>query len=124
MSIGLAPMLHPPGSGIYAFLNFVSNGPRNKKEALVFCASSFSIDVGLQFFGSMDIDRSSCIHILQLSEQLNSNIDIVSNILGTLLNLEGVDAKILAAIIGNAAFLAPDMFTSPEIVFPPVIIYC
>ena len=120
-SIGLAPMLHPPGYENVAFLNLPINAPAIITVERDFFINSFGISV--LFISWLDISILSHFSVT-LQPKIRNILIVVftSSIFGTLYNVTFSLFKRLAAIIGSAAFFEPEIFISPFNFFPPLII--
>ena len=120
-SIGLDPISHPPGHENFALWYFPINAPaRITDERICLIKSS-----GISYVCTLLVFIIILLFFLFIVAPIFfkiSNIVLTSWISGTLYNVVVPAFNTVAAIIGNAAFLEPDIFISPSSFFPPWII--
>ena len=120
-SIGLEPISQPPGYEKLALLYFPIIAPANITEDLIFLIKFSGISYVFILLVSIIILLFFLVTFPPMS-LIISNIVCTSWIFGTLYNVIFPFTNTVAAIIGNAAFLEPDIRTSPANSFPPWII--
>src|SRR3712207_4461332 len=113
-SIGLVPILHPPGNDILNLPNLANIGPINKNDALNFLTKSLH---GSQ---SQILDVSIITLLFSLSTSTSADKELntlfitnTSSSIGALIISHLSELSILAAIIGNTEFLAELILTWP-----------
>ena len=108
-------MAHPPGIATRACPKRANSGPITTIDARILLTYSKAAVVVISFVAFNVIAFSSSSNVLNTFRLPNTfNIICTSDKLGTFVKcVTPFSAKILAARIGNTAFLAPSTFTVP-----------
>ena len=118
-SMGLLPILQPPGIDILHLPNLDNIGPIIKKDALIFLISSLFISVSLMLVVFILRSPFESFSIWQFIPDNKSVKTTTSSNIGAFLIIISFGLKILATIIGKTEFLAKLIFTSPFSLLPP-----
>ena len=129
-STGREPIAQPPGSDTTAAPWRATSGPNTRIEARIVLTSSYGATKRLTVVGSTVMPRPfasvpSSMVMPAPSSPSSFTVVTTSCRCGTLVISTGASASRVAHRMGNTAFLAPEMVTSPLSVLPPVtMIFC
>src|SRR5215813_11396998 len=118
-STGRNPMAQPPGIETRASPQRAARGPRASTEARMVFTSSYGA-TGLEMRAAVSSTPSfSSIEIATPICASRLSIVVTSRRRGTLVTMSGSSVRSAAVRIGRAAFLAPEISTSPASGTPP-----
>ena len=115
------PIAQPPGSAILALPYFARRGPRTKIDALIVFTSSYLASMSLRLHELIVKSIFSSRSISEPIDPSNSKIVVMSCKYGRFFKVIFSSHKMVAAIIGSAAFFAPEHLMFPDRVLPPFI---